>query len=86
MIGEEGDVDVSKIDGKYLVDGFDQKVFDIFGGKLSEQFSAAKLEDLTVWVDPLDGTQVNCSYLLFVVKIIRGSSGTVVRVQGKEGG
>ena len=58
MIGEEGDVDVSKVDAEVLVDGFDEKVFDHFGGKIQERFQTAQLKDLTVWVDPLDGTQV----------------------------
>ena len=58
MIGEEGDVDVSKVDANVLVDGFDEKVFDHFGGKILDRFKSAELKDMTVWVDPLDGTQV----------------------------
>jgi hypothetical protein len=58
VIGEEGDVDLSKVDHKVLIDGFDEKVFDHFEGKIAEKFRAATLDQLTVWVDPLDGTQV----------------------------
>jgi hypothetical protein len=58
VIGEEGDVDISKVDEKVLVDGFDENVFDHFRGKVQDRFEAAQLKDLTVWVDPLDGTQV----------------------------
>ena len=58
MIGEEGDVDLSTVDQSLLVDGFDQTVFDHYGGKISDKLRNATLEELTVWVDPLDGTQV----------------------------
>ena len=61
MIGEEGDVDLSSVDQNVLVEGFDQKTFDHFEGKISEKFEKAALKDLTVWVDPLDGTQVKSS-------------------------
>jgi hypothetical protein len=58
VIGEEGDVDLSKVDHKVLIDGFDENVFDHFEGKIAEKFRTATLDQLTVWVDPLDGTQV----------------------------
>jgi hypothetical protein len=58
VIGEEGDVDLSKVDQSVLVEGFDQNTFDHFEGKILEKFHNATLKDLTVWVDPLDGTQV----------------------------
>ena len=61
MIGEEGDVDLSSVDQSVLVEGFDQQTFDQFEGKISEKFHKAALKDLTVWVDPLDGTQVRSS-------------------------
>jgi hypothetical protein len=41
-----------------LVDGFDDDVFARFAGKLDERFRSADIKDMTVWVDPLDGTQV----------------------------
>jgi hypothetical protein len=51
-------VDLDKVDKTVLVDGFDDKVFNVFGEKLQDRIRQAKLEELTVWVDPLDGTQV----------------------------
>ena len=58
MIGEEGDVDLSTVDQSFLVEGFDQSVIDHYEGKISDRLRNATLEELTVWVDPLDGTQV----------------------------
>ena len=59
VIGEEGHVDFSKVVEDVLVEGFDEKVFGHFEGKIPDRFTAAQIKDLTVWVDPLDGTQVN---------------------------
>jgi hypothetical protein len=67
VIGEEGDVDLSKVDQSVLVEGFDQKTFDFFEGKVPETFQNAALKDLTVWVDPLDGTQVRSLYMTTTV-------------------
>ena len=58
MIGEEGKVDPSKVDNNILVEGFDQEVIDHFNSAIPERLRNATLKDLTVWVDPLDGTKV----------------------------
>ena len=64
MIGEEGDVDLSTVDQSFLVEGFDQSVIDHYEGKISDRLRNATLEELTVWVDPLDGTQVGKKNIL----------------------
>ena len=64
MIGEEGDVDLSTVDQSFLVEGFDQSVIDHYEGKISDRLRNATLEELTVWVDPLDGTQVGKKKIL----------------------
>ena len=58
VIGEEGDVDLTTVDQSFLVEGFDKSTVDHYDGKISERLRNATLEELTVWVDPLDGTQV----------------------------
>ena len=58
MIGEEGKVDRCGVDENLLVEGFDQEFFDHFNSTIPERLRNATLEDLTVWVDPLDGTKV----------------------------
>ena len=66
MIGEEGDVDLSTVDQSFLVEGFDQSVVDHYEGKISDRLRNATLEELTVWVDPLDGTQVGKKKILSI--------------------
>lgn len=57
VIGEEGEVDLSKISSELLTTAQDQSVIDHYSEKLSSEIKEAKIEDFTVWVDPLDGTK-----------------------------
>jgi len=52
-------VDITEVDPSVLVEGQDESIFSQFGSKLSDRVRKASLNDLTVWVDPLDGTQVS---------------------------
>ena len=57
MIGEEGEVDLANIKSDLLVTDQDKSVIELYEAKLSNDIKEAKMEDLTVWVDPLDGTK-----------------------------
>ena len=57
MIGEEGEVDLANIKSDLLVTDQDKSVIELYEAKLSNDIRNAKMEDLTVWVDPLDGTK-----------------------------
>ena len=57
VIGEEGEVDLSKVNQELLVQGQDHDVIEFYKGKLPEDVEKAAFEDLTVWIDPLDGTK-----------------------------
>jgi len=57
VIGEEGEVDLANIKSDLLVTDQDKSVIELYEAKLSNDIRDAKMEDLTVWVDPLDGTK-----------------------------
>jgi len=57
VIGEEGEVDLANIKSDLLVTDQDKSVIELYEAKLSNDIKEAKMEDLTVWVDPLDGTK-----------------------------
>lgn len=57
VIGEEGPVDLNNIKPEMLVEGQDESVIKHFDGKLPENIVKAAFEDMTVWIDPLDGTK-----------------------------
>ena len=57
MIGEEGEVDLANIRSDLLVTEQDKSVIEHYEAKLTNDIKEAKIEDLTVWVDPLDGTK-----------------------------
>ena len=57
VIGEEGEVDLTNVKSDLLVTEQDRSVIELYEAKLSNDIKEAKMEDLTVWVDPLDGTK-----------------------------
>ena len=57
MIGEEGEVDMSKMKVTSLVTKADESVIERYRDQLPAEVMNARWEDLTVWVDPLDGTK-----------------------------
>jgi len=57
VIGEEGEVDITKIQSDYLITDQDQSIINHYKDSLTTNLKNVKIEDLTVWVDPLDGTK-----------------------------
>jgi len=57
VIGEEGPVDLKAIKPDMLVEGQDESVIKHYSEKLPENVTKAIFEDITVWIDPLDGTK-----------------------------
>ena len=57
VIGEEGEADLMKIKSDFLTSNQDETVFNHYQDRLPSHIQDAKIEDLTVWVDPLDGTK-----------------------------
>ena len=57
VIGEEGEADLQKIKSDFLTSNQDETVLNHYKDRLPSNIQDAKIEDLTVWVDPLDGTK-----------------------------
>merc|ERR1719150_1116041 len=57
VIGEEGEADLQKIKSDFLTSNQDETVLNHYKDRLPANIQEAKIEDLTVWVDPLDGTK-----------------------------
>ena len=54
VVGEEGEVDPARVDAAMVVRAADPAALQL---PCPEQWRGAGLADLTVWVDPLDGTK-----------------------------
>ena len=54
MVGEEGELDLARVDAAMIVRAADPAALQL---PCPEQWRSAGLADLTVWVDPLDGTK-----------------------------
>ena len=54
MVGEEGELDLARVDAAMIVRAADPAALQL---PCPEQWRGAGLADLTVWVDPLDGTK-----------------------------
>ena len=57
VIGEEGEADLMKIKSDILTSNQDETLLNHYKDRLPSNIQDAKIEDLTVWVDPLDGTK-----------------------------
>lgn len=58
VIGEEGHVNVDQVKPELLItEGPDMNVIKHYQDKLTDEVQKANFEDLTVWIDPLDGTK-----------------------------
>jgi len=68
VIGEEGAVS-DTVPDDYIVTDFDPEALDM---QIPSEYASAKLEDLTVWVDPLDGTKEYTEGLLDHVTVLIG--------------
>lgn len=60
VIGEEGVQDLTNVPADFIVSELDQNFLSQY--KCPDSFLNIKESDLTIWVDPLDGTR--CGYLL----------------------
>ena len=54
VVGEEGEQDLSGVPDEWIVTKADSEAVKVF---CPEQFKSVTMKDLTVWVDPLDGTK-----------------------------
>jgi len=69
IVGEEGDQDLSQVPVEWIVKDREEKVLSL---PCSDVIKTAKLENLTVWVDPLDGTAEYTQGLLDHVTVLIG--------------
>ena len=54
VIGEEGDINIAEVNKELIINDVDSGALNI---SCPEKWKNTTLEDLTVWVDPLDGTK-----------------------------
>jgi len=71
VVGEEGEQDLSQIPSDWIVKEMDEKALDLH---CTDAIKNAKIEDMTVWVDPLDGTAEYTQGLLDHVTVLIGLS------------
>ena len=69
VVGEEGELDMSEVKADWVVRTQDQEALKMTVG---QQWRDVKLSDLTVWVDPLDGTKEYTQGLLDHVTVLVG--------------
>ena len=73
VIGEEGEVtDQAAKSDDAAAAGHDQSVIDMYEKKLPDEATNAAFEDLTVWIDPLDGTKEYTEGFLDHVTVLIG--------------
>lgn len=71
IVGEEDLPEDEEADRKLIVQSFDE---DILKQKLPEQYANVRDEDITIWVDPLDGTKEFITGFLDHVTVLIGIS------------
>lgn len=69
VVGEEGEQDLSQVPSDWIVKDLEENALDLI---CTDAFKTAKMEDLTVWVDPLDGTAEYTQGLLDHVTVLIG--------------
>ena len=69
-VGEEGDLDMSQVSGDMIVRSVDEEVMKT---ECPGEWSDVSMGDLTVWVDPLDGTKEYTQGLLDHVTVLIGT-------------
>jgi len=69
VVGEEGELDMSSVKDEMIVRDSDPKVLEL---TCPQEWSSASMEQLTVWVDPLDGTKEYTQGLLDHVTVLIG--------------
>lgn len=69
VVGEEGELDMSEVKPDWVVRTQDQEALKM---TVDQQWRDVKLSDLTVWVDPLDGTKEYTQGLLDHVTVLVG--------------
>jgi len=69
IVGEEGDQDLSSVPHSWIVETQDSQAASLV---CPERFHGLGLGDLTVWVDPLDGTKEYTQGLLDHVTVLIG--------------
>ena len=69
VVGEEGELDMSQVEADWVVTTQDSEAMKV---RAPAQWADVKLEDLTVWVDPLDGTKEFTQGLLDHVTVLVG--------------
>lgn len=72
VIGEEGHVEAKDVKEELLVTTADPAAMSRYEGSLPDEALNARLEDLTVWVDPLDGTKEYTEGFLDHVTVLVG--------------
>merc|ERR1711973_550331 len=69
VVGEEGELDMSSVKDDMIVRNSDAEVLEL---TCPTQWSSVSMEQLTVWVDPLDGTKEYTQGLLDHVTVLIG--------------
>ena len=69
VVGEEGELDMSEVEADWVVTTQDPEALKVTA---PAQWADVRLEDLTVWVDPLDGTKEFTQGLLDHVTVLVG--------------
>merc|ERR1712059_46913 len=69
VVGEEGEQDLSGVPAAWVVEGFDKAACSL---SCPERLVGTSLSDITVWVDPLDGTAEYTQGLLDHVTVLIG--------------
>jgi len=79
VVGEEGEQDLSQVPGDWIVSELDSQAALV---DCPERLKTVQMSDLTVWVDPLDGTAEYTQGLLDHVTVLIGIAAGTEAVAG----